>query len=140
MTGDELRALYAEEYRYVDDVIDCGYEFGGQRLFSGTTPTAPSSDVKATRSDPSQKQIVGAMSAGYQYVASDKVFSVWAKTLDATYSWEPMPDDVLIVLNASGQPRERWKVLTVNRTVWGAQFELICRLSPKTKNPANAAP
>jgi len=134
------RDMYADQWRYMEHIVEARWEFGGQRVFSGDRPDAPQDGVMVGKADPTQNQIAVAASS-FGYNTTDKVLTVWAKTLSEEYLFAPAVDDRIIVLDEdTKEPVERWMIQSVQEVNFGSQFVCYCRLSPLTRNPANAAP
>lgn len=129
----DARAQFADDWQNIPDVVEARYEFGDEREFEGTAPTEPTSGVRVRLANPTQNEIaVAAATVGYK--TTDRVLTVWAKTLSSTYAFEPQPQDVIVLLDGDDEDLSRWMVGSVKRTVFGAQFVCYCSASPLNEN------
>lgn len=144
MSLDHNYAGYFDnDWQYAEGVEDLGIEWGDDRVFRATAPTAPAYGIKGRRGNPTDKQLMFQNGQGLPVKTTDQVWTIWRSTF--VPNEVPKQGDILIVVtdpNCTGTwtPVERWMVQWAKETLYGAQYLIYCAESPLNQDVVHFVP
>jgi hypothetical protein len=131
------KQFFDNDWKSMEGIEDVGIEFGADREFRGTAPTAKIQGIKARRGNPSAKQQGYSNAVGISLQTTDQIWTIWESTFVADIM--PMHGDIILVNRTVDkwgrlvdplEVAERWLVQWSKRTMYGAQFLCYCSESP----------
>lgn len=141
MPNHYARQFFDEQWKYTEGVEDLGYQFGADRVFADSAPTAKLTGIKGRRTNPTQRQMMATNAAGLTVASTDQTWTIWSSTFMPDVM--PVFGDIILVNQVVDEfgrladplvVAERWMVLWSKWVLYGAQYLCYCAESPLTRD------